>query len=138
MKTVNSKNWTAEDVQEILDLMAMLDVVSLNALTKPVDGDNPTEIGEFIIDDAPGPQEIVEKQEANERLLELVNKLPPRDSQVIKLRYGLINRKPMTLEQIGQLYGVTRERIRQIECKALKRLHWLITVKCKCRKSSEF
>lgn len=139
MKTVNSKNWTAEDVEEVLNIIKIMNTISLN---KPVitDSDviNETELGDFIIDISPGPQEIVENKDVVNRLMKYIDKLPARQSRIIKMRYGFETGSAMTLEEIAKHYKVTRERIRQVELKALSKLKWLIMVKGKCHSINDF
>ena len=131
------KSWTEQDVLEILNLMRTLDPLSLN---KPVETEETTisELGDFLEDRSPTPQEIVEQKERRKKLIEFVDKLPPRQMKIIKLRYGLEDNEPKTLEEIGNLYGVTRERVRQIEAKAMKKLRWLVTVQGKCNNMNKF
>ena len=84
------------------------------------------ETGELIelipIEDEVSIEEIVIGQALRESLEEVLQTLPKREREILTLRYGLADGKPRTLEEIGQAYNVTRERIRQIESKALKRL----------------
>lgn len=61
----------------------------------------------------------------NERLYELLDHLKPREKEIVILRYGLTGRRPQTLEEVGEKYHLTRERIRQLEKSALKKLHAL-------------
>lgn len=140
MSKKNTKKWTAEDVIAIQKLIAMIDVASLNHIIKsPNDQDGQgIELGEFLIDDSPGPQELLEMQDAKERLITFVNKLPPREMRVITLRYGLDDGKSKTLDEVGKMFGITRERVRQIEARGLKKLRQLIIDKNKCRTINDF
>lgn len=78
----------------------------------------------------PWPQELVQPEPfedvaasmSRSALLDTLNSLTPRESDVIRLRTGFDNGQPLTLEEVGAIYGVTRERIRQIEAKALRKL----------------
>lgn len=133
-----NKKWTVQEIENLLALINQLDIVSLNALIIPAEGDTPVELGDAVKDNKPGPQELLEDEDAKSRLLYYVNKLPARENKIIKLRFGLIDRQPKTLEEIARLYGVTRERIRQIEGKALKKLKWLIMVKGKYHSMNDF
>ena len=140
MSKKNIKQWTEEDVVAIQKLITMINVASLNyVIESPNDRDDAgTELGEFIIDDSPGPQELLEIQDAKERLITFVNKLPPREMRVITLRYGLDDGKSKTLDEVGKMFGVTRERVRQIEARGLKKLRQLIIDKNKCRTINDF
>lgn len=130
--TVMSKKWTEEEVLRIMTLIRNLDVDSLNRLVGEEDGQ--VELGTFVLDSNPGPQELAEKADRNRILNEIVATLNPRERQVITLRYGLKDGKFRTLDEVGAMYGVSRERIRQIESKALNRLKWLILCKYKLKK----
>jgi RNA polymerase primary sigma factor len=80
-------------------------------------------LSEFIEDDrSVSPDIELIEQDSRNRLDEILSHLTPREENVIRFRYGLDDGKPRTLEDIGKIFGVTRERIRQIETKALKRL----------------
>ncbi len=85
--------------------------------------DEETELGAFIEDKrAPAPSQLAYQRILQERVKAVLETLPPREAQVIRLRYGLENGHPLTLEEIASKFGLTRERIRQIENKALRRL----------------
>ena len=131
---------SVEDVRKLLDLSKLLDVASLNtkARRNKVEDNDETEIGDFVVDDGPGPQEIIEQRDIHARLTAYVEKLPPRECQIIKLRFGLIDGHAKTLEEVGKMYGVGRERIRQLESKGLKKLRWLIMVKGKYHSIESF
>ncbi len=80
-------------------------------------------IGDFIPDaNAPDPEEIVSQRILREKIMEALDSLTPRESSVIKMRFGLIDGKVRTLEEVGEEFDITRERIRQIEAKALRKL----------------
>lgn len=136
----NNSFKSVEDIRKILDLVRMLDVKSLNSIatTYKNDDDSGVEIGDLIQDDSPGPQDIIERNELKTKLLKYVNELPPREMQIIKLRFGFVDGHAKTLDEIGSMYGVTRERIRQIETKAFKKLRWRIMVKGKCHNVNDF
>ena len=80
-------------------------------------------LGDFIPDeDAPAPAEVASFQLLREQLEEVLTSLTPREQKVLKLRFGLEDGRARTLEEVGKEFGVTRERIRQIEAKALRKL----------------
>ena len=113
--------WPIEEVRDILRV-SQLPV----SLEKPVGDEDESELGDFVAD-----EEVAEPfEEASEHLQrEGVRKalaaLPERERQVIELRYGLSGLEPLTLEEVGRTFGVTRERIRQIETNTLKKLRAL-------------
>ena len=111
--------------------MRNMNIESLDReITSELD-DSTTRIGDLIEDTGPSPQEIIEQNELHQIIVEAISKLPPRQMAIINLRFGIIDGNPKTLEEVGQLYGVTRERIRQIERKALEKLRWLLITKYK-------
>lgn len=76
----------------------------------------------YVDPDSISPYKHAEQEMARATLLEIINSLTPREQSVIRLRYGLDDEKPRTLEEVGKKFNVTRERIRQIEAKALRKL----------------
>lgn len=93
------------------------------SLDIPVDEDKETPL-EFFVEDkvSLSPEEEIEQDELKKQVLELLGVLTPKEADIIKKRFGIDTDRPMTLEEIGAIYGVTRERIRQIESKALRKL----------------
>ena len=80
-------------------------------------------IGDFIPDmNAPDPELIVSQTILKEKIMEALDSLTPREASVIKMRFGLIDGRVRTLEEVGEEFNITRERIRQIEAKALRKL----------------
>jgi RNA polymerase primary sigma factor len=98
--------------------------ISLSQTHDMGDGDS-DEFGEFIEDtNVAMPEEETDKNILKAQLIEILDHLPPRERRVLELRYGLIDGQAMTLGAVGLKMGVTRERVRQIEAKALKRLQY--------------
>jgi RNA polymerase primary sigma factor len=98
-------------------------IVEPISLETPVGDDDDCAIGDFIEDrQTASPYEIALSSERRERTLALIDTLKPRESRVLRLRYGLADGYDWTLEEVGQEFRVTRERIRQIEAKALRRM----------------
>lgn len=96
--------------------------LSLDAPMKTDDGDGEP-LGEFIADDRViSPAEAVEHNSLKEKLEEVLGSLPPKEANILRHRYGLYDGEKYTLEEVGRKFGVTRERIRQIEAQALQRL----------------
>jgi RNA polymerase primary sigma factor len=93
------------------------------SLESPCGGDEDGELGMFVEDDkSPSPAQLAYENLLRERVDEVLSTLTPREARVIRLRFGLDQDRPCTLEEVGQKFGLTRERIRQIEGKALRRL----------------
>jgi len=93
------------------------------SLETPVGEDQESQLGDFIPDEgAPSPVDQASKQLLKDHLDEVLHTLSDREAKVLKLRFGLEGNKQMTLEEVGKVFSVTRERIRQIEAKALRKL----------------
>jgi RNA polymerase primary sigma factor len=93
------------------------------SLERPVGEDEDTELASFIEDEAtPAPTKSAYQHLLREKMEEILSTLTPREARILRLRFGLIDGKSYTLEEVGQKFGLTRERIRQIEGKALRRL----------------
>ncbi len=93
------------------------------SLESPVGDEEDSELGMFVEDrKTPGPAQLTYQNMLREKLEEVLSTLPPREAMILRLRYGLENGRAYTLEEVGQKFGLTRERIRQIENKALRRL----------------
>ena len=96
------------------------------SLEKPVGEEDDSELGDFVEDDAmPSPFEQASVTLRSENVRRALEALPAREREVIELRFGLTGRRPLTLEEVGQTFNVTRERIRQIENHTLKKLQGL-------------
>jgi RNA polymerase primary sigma factor len=93
------------------------------SLERPVGEEEDTELGAFIEDDTtPTPTQSAYQNLLKEKVEEVLATLTPREARILRLRFGLQNGRSYTLEEVGQKFGLTRERIRQIEGKALRRL----------------
>jgi RNA polymerase primary sigma factor len=93
------------------------------SLERPIGEDEDSELGSFIEDDATlTPNQSAYQSLLAERVEEMLSTLSPREARILRLRFGLLNGRSYTLEEVGQKFGLTRERIRQIEGKALRRL----------------
>lgn len=112
----NELHWPPEQIQFLLDVSRV--VTSLDAAIN----DEDLTLLDVVADDDPGPADLAIAEEERERILEVLGSLTPQQRDVIVKRFGLDRVNERTLEEIGQVYGVTRERIRQIETKALKKL----------------
>jgi RNA polymerase primary sigma factor len=93
------------------------------SIETPVGGDAESTIGQFVADDSrPSPSESAMASQLAGKVKELLDGLSPREAKVLRMRFGIDERSEHTLEQVGELYGLTRERIRQIEAAALRKL----------------
>lgn len=93
------------------------------SLETPIGEEEDSHLGDFIEDDrAITPSDSVSTTMLKETLLSVLNSLTPREEKVLRLRYGVDDGRPRTLEEVGKEFNVTRERIRQIEAKALRKL----------------
>ena len=109
---------SAEKVSEIQKIAQ--DPISLES---PVGEEDDSKIADFIEDETiKSPVEVASQNLLREQLLSIIETLTPREQKVIRLRYGLDDSHPRTLEEVGREFNVTRERIRQIEAKALRKL----------------
>ena len=107
-----------ERVREIMKIAQ--DPISLET---PVGEEEDSHIGDFIEDqESPAPAEAASYELLREQLNEVLRTLTPREEQVLRLRFGLEDGRQRTLEEVGQQFNITRERIRQIEAKALRKL----------------
>lgn len=93
------------------------------SLETPIGEEEDSHLGDFVEDSSTASQiEIAEGKMLKEQVREILSTLAPREAMVLTLRYGLKDNHPRTLEEVGRVFNVTRERIRQIEAKALRRL----------------
>lgn len=111
-------NLSVEKVREISKISQ--EPVSLET---PIGEEEDSHLGDFIPDDdAPAPSEVASFVMLKEQLEDVLKTLTPREAKVLRLRFGLEDGRPRTLEEVGKEFDVTRERIRQIEAKALRKL----------------
>ena len=93
------------------------------SLEMPIGEEEDSHLGDFIADDhTPSPSDNAASTMLHEQLLEVLRTLTPREESVLKLRFGLEDGRQRTLEEVGKIFDITRERIRQIEAKALRKL----------------
>ncbi len=111
-------------IQEVQKAYVQTQTVSLDALINTNHGDySESSLMEILASDSLNPEKEMLLKERNSELLKIIqNTLSGRDYKVIMMRFGFETGSPMTLKEIGSIYGVTRERIRQIEAKALTKL----------------
>jgi RNA polymerase primary sigma factor len=108
-------------VREVRDILRVAQMPV--SLERPVGDEDESELGDFVADESTeGPFETATETLQREDIQKALDALPQRERQVIELRYGLRGHEPLTLEEVGRAFGVTRERVRQIENNTLKML----------------
>ncbi len=120
---------SAEEIAERLDMSVdkVREIMRVAqepvSLETPIGEEEDSHLGDFIPDDdAPVPAEAASQTLLKEQLADVLKTLTPREEKVLRLRFGLEDGRPRTLEEVGKEFNVTRERIRQIEAKALRKL----------------
>ena len=120
---------TMEEIGELMSLTPdrVREIIKISqepvSLETPIGEEEDSHLGDFIEDeDAPAPPEVASFTLLKEQLGEVLDSLSSRERDVLRLRFGLEDGRARTLEEVGQVFGVTRERIRQIEAKALRKL----------------
>ncbi len=129
LKQELSRDPTVEELAESLDVTPnkvehMIQVARRPfSLEMPIGEEEDGMLGDFIEDqETPAPDETATHNLLREHLEEMLDTLPPREARILQLRYGLSDGKILTLNEVGRKMGVTRERVRQIEAQALRRL----------------
>ena len=108
------------DAQDVLEIMQIArDVSSLDA---PVNSEENTSFGDFIESDEPRPEEVVMDEALKNSVRKILGTLSEKERGIITLRFGLDNNKALSLKEVGEIYNLTKERIRQIEKKVLSNL----------------
>ncbi len=125
----NGHEPTADEISEELDMPVdkVREIMRVAqepvSLETPIGEEEDSHLGDFIPDDdAPAPQDAASHTLLKEQLSDVLDTLTPREERVLRLRYGLTDGRSRTLEEVGKEFNVTRERIRQIEAKALRKL----------------
>ncbi|MEO0259040.1 MAG: sigma-70 family RNA polymerase sigma factor, partial [candidate division WOR-3 bacterium] len=110
-------NLTIEKIKQALE--AQKEPISMD---KPIDHDEKTILAEYVVDTDNNPLEFARSYVLKERIDEVLQTLSKRERKILEYRFGLNGHPPKTLEEVGAIFGITRERVRQIEAKAIKRL----------------
>ncbi len=125
----NGRQATAEEIAEELDMEPRKVQWMLKAswqplsLEQPVGEEDDNELASFIEDDTtPSPVQSAYQNLLRDKVEDVLSTLSPREANILRLRFGLVNGRAYTLKEVGQKFGLTRERIRQIESQALRRL----------------
>ena len=129
LKQKYAREPTLEEMAQTMDLPVkkVEDMLKVSrrplSLEMPIDDEGESMLGDFIEDqESPAPDETASYNLLKEHLGSVLSTLPPREVRVLQLRYGLVDGKTCTLEEVGRKMGVTRERVRQIEAQALRLL----------------
>jgi RNA polymerase primary sigma factor len=129
LEQANGRPPSAEELADHLQIPSrkmqwMLQVARIPlSLESPVGDEDDSELGMFLEDQqSPSPSQVAYQNMLRERVEEVLSDLTPREARVIRMRFGLDDNHPYTLEEVGAKFGLTRERIRQIEGKALRRM----------------
>ncbi|MEJ2597221.1 MAG: sigma-70 family RNA polymerase sigma factor [Anaerolineales bacterium] len=132
LKQKLSRDPTPEEIAEVLEVSAkkvenMIQVARRPlSLQMPIGDEEEDMLGDFIEDqEAPPPDELATDNLLREHVRDILGRLPPREARILQLRYGLLDGQTLTLNEVGRKMGVTRERVRQIEAQALRRLRSL-------------
>ena len=119
---------TPEEIAKVMevDVTKVREIMKVSqeptSLETPVGDEEDSHLGDFISDPGPSPYDQTSRQLLKEHMEEVLATLSDREKKVLILRFGLEDGRPRTLEEVGAQFGVTRERIRQIEAKALRKL----------------
>jgi RNA polymerase primary sigma factor len=132
LKQKLSRDPTTDEVAIVLDVSSkkveyMIQVARRPlSLQMPIGDEEEDMLGDFIEDqEAPAPDELATDNLLREHIRDILSRLPPREARILQLRYGLLDGQTLTLNEVGRKMGVTRERVRQIEAQALRRLRSL-------------
>lgn len=118
----------AQEMEVSMDVLRRLeeagaDVVSLEAPVRGKEGEDGTQLRDLLEDtEAPSPRQVTQRELVRSDVRQAVNTLPPRERKIVELRFGLSGERPYTLEEIGREFGISRERVRQLQNVALARL----------------
>lgn len=118
-----------EPEEKVATYIGVLSSGSTVSIDKPIGDDDSATLIDMLESDGLSPEEIADAVQLRMAIEKALDKLPPREQAVLKMRFGFTDGKAHTLEEVGAAYGVTRERVRQIETKALRKLRNPLVVK---------
>lgn len=131
-KELEEKDGVPPTLKEVADIMEISEksladtidmVIDIKSLNTKVSGEDDTEFGSFVEDThSTSPEKEYENKDMSRIIQEIIDELPERERDIIKYRYGFTTGQPMTLQEIATKYDISRERVRQIEAIALKKL----------------
>lgn len=123
-KRQKKNKWTPEYIEYLQYVQRLTDIVSLNTKVYNNENKEECELGDLLVDETtPSPFEMAVQNDRQVKLREYMNKcLSAREEKILRFRYGLDDNTPKTLEEVGKWFGITRERVRQVEHKALRKL----------------
>jgi len=122
------KEYSKDRVQKILRAEKLQNPASLDNLISKKEGENSI-LSDVTKNSGPSPETEAASNDLKEKLNQILGELPGKESDILKLRFGWNNNNPQTLDEIGKKFGVTRERIRQLETRAIKRLRHPVRAK---------
>ena len=124
--------------KDILKLQKVMQMMTIDSLDKPVvtdkDGVVSLTLQDTVQDEGPTPDDILIQAELYENVKKAIDALPAAQSKIMRMRFGFDGKPPMTLEEVGQEFGVSRSRIQQLETKAFHKLRWILLNKFKITK----
>lgn len=126
--TEHGREPTLDELSEIIDIppRRLKDIMEMDkglvSIDAPVGEDEESQVGDFITDERNNTSGEVDSKLLKEDLIKALDRLSEREAAILKMRYGLDGGSPRTLEEVGRYFNITRERVRQIEIKALRKL----------------
>lgn len=110
---------TAADVREMRE---MIDMFQMSSLDRPLGEDNESTMADMLVAQGPSPEDLSLTADMVRTIHEMLATLPERDKDVLEMRFGINRDRPMTMDEVGQKWSLSRERVRQIENAALDTL----------------
>ena len=119
MTNRRKRGYTAADVKELREIAAMATV----SIDKPIGEDNEASLGDMLVDEsALDPQVSAEREEIRSLVDEMLRSLGEREQRILRMKFGFETGKQLSMEEIGKEFNLSRERVRQLEVKAMRAL----------------